>query len=49
MAAREAKAASAGMWADPYLWCCVVVGSVDADEGLVTESVKGGCEACCLG
>lgn len=48
LAANEAKAARAGICADPYL-CCPAV-SADADDpGLVTDSVNGGCELCCRG
>ena len=47
-AAREASAASAGICADPYLCCCPGE-SFDADAGLVTDSVNGGCEFCCRG
>lgn len=47
LAAKEANAASAGICDDPNLWCPGV--SLDADAGLVTEIVKGGCEFCCRG
>jgi hypothetical protein len=47
LAAKEANAARAGMCADPYLWCPGE--SFEADDGLVTESVNGGCEFCCRG
>jgi hypothetical protein len=47
-AAREANAASAGICAEPYL-CCCPGRSFDAEAGLVTDSVNGGCEFCCRG